>query len=62
LRAYSTRARGGGRAYRRRRALYLWAARARAGRALTALGLYICAGINDDRLLFGDRALQNILS
>lgn len=61
LRAYSTRAGGRGRADRWSGASHLWAARARAGRALAALGLYIRARIDDDRLLLRDGALQHIL-
>ena len=43
-----------GRADSRRRTLDLGAARTRARRALTALGLHILAGINDNGLLLGD--------
>jgi hypothetical protein len=50
-----------GRADSRRRTLDLRAARTRARRALAALGLHILAGINDNRLLLGDGALQHIL-
>jgi len=60
LRAYGTRAGGRSRADSRRRALYIGATRARAGRALTAI-LRTLAGVNDHRLLRRYGALQHIL-
>ena len=60
-RAHGTRAGGGGRATLRRRALDFRATRARARRALTSI-LRAGGCVNDDRLLLGNTALQNILA
>ena len=61
LRADSAWAGRGSRADCGGRAFHFGATRARAGRAFTALGLYVCASINYNRLLLRDGCLQHIL-
>jgi hypothetical protein len=61
LRAAGTWAGRTGRAHRGRRALHFRAARARAGRAVAALGLHIRARVNDNRLLLGDARFQHVV-
>jgi len=63
-RAYSSWARGRGRALCRGWALNYWASRARAGRALTRITTFTLALaiIHDYRLGLGDAALQDILA
>lgn len=60
-RAHGARAGRRGRATLRGRALDFRATRARARRALTSV-LRAGRGVNDDRLLLGNTALQNILA
>lgn len=61
LRAGGTRARRARRAHHGRWALNFRAARTRARRALTALGLVICAGVDDNWALLRNTALQHVV-